>query len=213
MLGCEEAREEFSALLDGEIDTGRRTAVESHLSECSDCLRELGRYQKIAALYLGLDPVRAPEGFEARVARAIRPKTRLRSVHHFAWYAVLPAMAAAAVAIIAFLYFGASPTVENGPETQVAPLKTPAETPAADPAAGEPHATAAGRNFVLREGVWREASYAGEATKTVVYGTEACNALLRDNPMLSEVAALKHKVILLVEQTWYLLEFPEEAHP
>ena len=38
-MDCAQAKEEFSALLDGELTPESRAAIEAHLSECSDCLR------------------------------------------------------------------------------------------------------------------------------------------------------------------------------
>jgi anti-sigma factor (TIGR02949 family) len=73
-MECVEAREEFSALLDGELAAEERTALEAHLAQCSECLRELDKVKRVNAMYRGLSLQRAPEGFEERVRGALRPR-------------------------------------------------------------------------------------------------------------------------------------------
>ncbi|MBI2431712.1 MAG: zf-HC2 domain-containing protein, partial [Candidatus Hydrogenedentes bacterium] len=74
MPTCEDIREEFAALLDEELDSETRDTIEAHLSNCSDCLRELHTYKRVADLYRGLPEVAAPEGFERDVLRALQPR-------------------------------------------------------------------------------------------------------------------------------------------
>ncbi len=131
MLSCEETRDEFSALLDGELDTGRRTAVERHLAECAECLRELGRYQKVSDLYANLEAVHAPEDFEQRVARAIRPKTTPFPLRRAPWRRLVPVLAAAALALIAVTYFAVMPAVHAPGQIQLSKMEAPKVVPAA----------------------------------------------------------------------------------
>ena len=72
-MDCEEARNEFSALLDGELTPDARDAVEAHLALCADCLREVDGLKRVDTLYRGLPAQTAPPRFEDRVAKAIRP--------------------------------------------------------------------------------------------------------------------------------------------
>lgn len=60
---CDEVREEFSALLDGELAVDEQDGVEEHLSGCSDCLRELDGLKRVTDLYAELPTVDAPESF------------------------------------------------------------------------------------------------------------------------------------------------------
>ena len=71
---CEEVRDEFSALLDGELSSEELEAVEAHLSQCADCLRVLDGMKQVDNLFTGMENVRAPEDFEDRVLRTVRPK-------------------------------------------------------------------------------------------------------------------------------------------
>jgi len=45
-MNCPEAREGFSALLDGDIGLTERIPLEAHLRRCEDCRQELGNLQK-----------------------------------------------------------------------------------------------------------------------------------------------------------------------
>ena len=99
-MDCAEVREEFSALLDGELTPEARAAIEAHLSECAGCLRELERFKRVDAAYRALPQHRAPADFEQRVAGALRPKAiRLRRPalrHRRVW----PLLAAAALVLV-----------------------------------------------------------------------------------------------------------------
>jgi tetratricopeptide (TPR) repeat protein/anti-sigma factor RsiW len=100
-MECGEVREEFSALIDGELAPEQRRAVEAHLTQCSECLRELDRIKRIDVLYRGLAPQTARIGFEEGVNRAVlaasetrrRPRMRL-------WPRLLPVVAAAALLLV-----------------------------------------------------------------------------------------------------------------
>lgn len=105
---CEAVREEFSALLDGELPAAELEGVEAHLADCGACLRALNRLKRVDDAYAGLSPVRAPEDFEARVHDAIRPAPARR----FPIRPVLGALFAAAAVLI---------VVAVWPRTAVAP--------------------------------------------------------------------------------------------
>ena len=70
-----EIREDFSALLDGELTLEEREVIEGHLSECAGCLRELDALKQVDVAYSALSRMKAPEGFEEGVREAIRPRT------------------------------------------------------------------------------------------------------------------------------------------
>ena len=99
-MHCQQAQEEFSALLDGELSPDAKAAVETHLAECADCLRALADFKRVDALYSGLPAHDAPEGFEERVHAAARPRIvrfpRRPLAHKRLW----PLLAAAAAFIV-----------------------------------------------------------------------------------------------------------------
>ena len=70
-----EVREDFSALLDGELLPEELEQIEGHLAECAECLRELNALKQVDDAYSKLGAVKAPEGFEDGVRDAIRPRT------------------------------------------------------------------------------------------------------------------------------------------
>lgn len=73
-MDCKEVREQFSVLLDGELAPEERAAVETHLSACSDCLRELDGLKRVDQVFKELPVQRAPADFEVRVQGALRPR-------------------------------------------------------------------------------------------------------------------------------------------
>jgi hypothetical protein len=60
-IDCEQAQEEFSALLDSELSAEEQERVESHLAKCSACLRELSSVQHVQQTYRSQPLVSAPD--------------------------------------------------------------------------------------------------------------------------------------------------------
>jgi len=96
-LECEHIRNEFSALLDNELNPEDRELVEEHLSDCSDCLRELHVYKLVSDRYRFHHPVKAPEDFEARFHAAIAPIGKSRTWPRPLWTALAVAAGLALV--------------------------------------------------------------------------------------------------------------------
>lgn len=95
-MDCAGVREEFSALLDGELDAAQRGAVESHLAECSECLRALDKYRRVDRMYRALPAQRAPEGFEEGIRGSLQPVRIRFGRRRVPRTAVWPLVAAAA---------------------------------------------------------------------------------------------------------------------
>src|SRR5262245_47668533 len=72
-MTCHEARERFSALVDEALSPSERALFDAHVSGCTECRRELERFQMTVAALRGIRPVRAPVGFVDRVLEAARP--------------------------------------------------------------------------------------------------------------------------------------------
>lgn len=68
---CTEVREEFSALLDKELSAEAVEAIELHLSECAECLRELNAMKQVVELYNELPTQSAPDDFVDGVHEAL----------------------------------------------------------------------------------------------------------------------------------------------
>lgn len=118
--GCTDVRDDFSALLDGELAADEREALEAHLSDCSDCLRALDGVKRVDTLFRKLPSVGAPKGFDASLREARKPKllrfpTGGRSLRVASMVA-----AAAGLMIVAGIAFVA---VRGGsPETAIGPV-------------------------------------------------------------------------------------------
>lgn len=67
-------REQFGALLDGELLPEEREAVESALAQDSELLRELDALKRVDDLYRSMPAVSAPDGFEHGVRERLRPR-------------------------------------------------------------------------------------------------------------------------------------------
>jgi len=103
MMTCNEVREEFSALLDGELSPEKRDSVEGHLAQCADCLRELDALRRVNTLFAQLDEKTAPEDFEARLQKSLTPSSvRFLRFSGLQRKALWPVLSAA----VLFLVFG-----------------------------------------------------------------------------------------------------------
>lgn len=100
-MDCTQARDEFAALLDGELVAESRAAVEAHLSQCSDCLRELDGLKRVDVLYRELPRVTAPVGFDEGVREAIRPRVLRLPLRSERRRTVWPGLAVAAIVVVA----------------------------------------------------------------------------------------------------------------
>lgn len=70
----EEIREQFSPILDDELTSDERAAIESELAQDAELLRELHTLKRVDELYRRMPPAQAPAGFEADVRNRLRPK-------------------------------------------------------------------------------------------------------------------------------------------
>ena len=104
MTTCLKVQEWVSARLDGEAVPDEAATVEDHLKSCGVCLREANKLSALKALVAqGLESAPVPHPppmFAARVAANIRPARR--------WPFVWPALAVAAAASFALIWFLAS---------------------------------------------------------------------------------------------------------
>lgn len=67
-------RDQFGALLDGELLPEQREAVESALAQDAELLRELDALKRVDDLYRAMPAVYAPQGFEHGVRDRLRPR-------------------------------------------------------------------------------------------------------------------------------------------
>ncbi|MBI2152306.1 MAG: zf-HC2 domain-containing protein [Candidatus Rokubacteria bacterium] len=109
-MTCHDARDLFSARVDGLLTAEQRVALEGHLQSCADCAREWDRFSRTVSLLHSVPEARAPAGFAARVLEAAGrepwPRRLLRNVF-VPLHVKLPLEAAAIVLVstlVIFLY-------------------------------------------------------------------------------------------------------------
>lgn len=127
-MSCQEFRHDLTAYLDEELPGPRADAVESHLSGCPACRREVDGLSKSFELLALLPGPTARPGFVGRFRRRARHQRPARRLH----WAAPTALAAAVLLVLALLLL-------PGDE----PAEGPLAAPPADPAAPE-RARAAG---------------------------------------------------------------------
>ena len=89
----------------GTLDPESRLALEEHLEECASCRRELEQLRGDMAL-LALSPAgyNAPDGARERLLNAIaREPRRAAFSKRYGWWALIPYLAAAALALVAIV--------------------------------------------------------------------------------------------------------------
>jgi anti-sigma factor RsiW len=104
-MTCDDARDLFSALVDDDLSSEERDALDAHLEVCPDCRRELEGFQRTVALVQAAPPVRAPAGFVDRVLTAVRPPPWYQRLARrlFVPLTVKLPLEAAAVVLVTFL--------------------------------------------------------------------------------------------------------------
>jgi len=136
-MTCHDAREAFSALVDGALGADERAALDGHLATCAECRRELQRFRDTVALLRGAAPVRAPAGFVDRILEAARPAPwprRLLRGLFLPWPVKLPIEAAAIVLVsVGLVYvYRTTPELQQSVRLESTPpvvTETPRLTP------------------------------------------------------------------------------------
>ena len=65
--GCQEALSSLYTFLDGELDQGRRAAIEHHLDECSPCLEAFDFEAELRIVIAPKCTEQVPESLKARL--------------------------------------------------------------------------------------------------------------------------------------------------
>ncbi len=101
-MTCDEARLQFSALLDGELAPEERAPVEAHLAGCGECLRALHQLQQVDNLFRGMSAQAAPDGIVEAVRETVDPPPVQLGRSRFEPRRLWPLVAAAAALLITF---------------------------------------------------------------------------------------------------------------
>ncbi|KUK41674.1 MAG: Putative transmembrane anti-sigma factor [Clostridia bacterium 62_21] len=122
-MRCVEARELFSARLDGELAPHEAAALEAHLAACAACRAELAAWEELSGQVRALAAdMRAPEGFARRVAARLPAERRGRLARlgdglrrGLAVAAAFGVILAGSLGYAAFRWMGDTPAGPGGP--------------------------------------------------------------------------------------------------
>src|SRR5437879_13037028 len=132
----------LSAYLDEQVGSGERARITTHLEACESCRAHLESLRKTVALLHTTEPLRAPEGFRARLRERIDAQPR-RAPRTFglprlpwSWRTAAAALAVAMGGLFTVtLLRGAFPAVAlqraRGPEVSVSTPTPPFQGPPA----------------------------------------------------------------------------------
>jgi len=93
MLNCEQVRREVSNLLDGEVDTALRPALEEHFRTCAHCASVLAGARNVVALYGDERMLEVPAGFSRRLEKRLNKNAGARWSSWSGWLVPVAAMA------------------------------------------------------------------------------------------------------------------------
>lgn len=107
-MGCEKVRDQFSSLLEGDLNPKAEEEIRAHLSTCGECQKEFQGFEKTFCWLHAAEEVEVPEGFLAGVYKKIgerKGENFLSKKVKWKWISAmlpfkLPAQAAAMVAIV-----------------------------------------------------------------------------------------------------------------
>lgn len=71
-MKCSNVRERLSSYVDGVLDEYNLELIESHVSECADCQRELDALRMLVATASHIDEIRPPVNLKHRIMAAVR---------------------------------------------------------------------------------------------------------------------------------------------
>ncbi len=139
-MTCHDARELFSARVDGALTDEERRGLDAHLAGCPECRRELARFEATVALLHAAPTARAPVGFVDRVLEAARPvpwtvRLRRRLLSPLALRRPIEVTVVALVALTAVYVYERTPELRDAarpamaPPAPVAQAPKPAESP------------------------------------------------------------------------------------
>jgi hypothetical protein len=109
----EEIRQNLGAFQDGELPSGKRLEISSHLKDCAECLQAQKVWQKIAESLFqsrGFVSQKETEEFVQRAMAQITPPPAMGSFNfsNFLWKFLTPALELGFAALIFFFVLGRS---------------------------------------------------------------------------------------------------------
>ena len=119
-MSCPFDKEKLTGYFDGELAPSERSEVESHISSCSECLRDLGEIKAAALLVRDLPRRRAPRSIAEGVSREIAAAGRAARFRRLRGGLLWATAAAAAVLIVVNVAYFAGMDSRSAPEADSA---------------------------------------------------------------------------------------------
>ncbi len=94
---CEQVWQEISNYLEGEVETGLRSAMDEHFRTCKRCSSVLEGTRNVVALYSDERMMEAPAGFGRRLEKRLAQSARVSGSRWSTWSAWLVPVAALAL--------------------------------------------------------------------------------------------------------------------
>ena len=122
-MECENVRDRFSCLLEGELNPSEEKAVREHLAFCSECQKDFEKFEKTIRWLHSVEEVEVPDGFVSEIYKKLEERNRMGlSVEKIrpGWFNALvqlklPVQAVAMVAIVFLVLY----------LTKMMPVETP----------------------------------------------------------------------------------------
>ncbi len=107
-MECQEVRDRFSSLLEGELNSSEEKAVRGHLAQCSECQKDFEKFQKTIRWLHSIEETEVPDGFLSEIHKKMEEQKKMGLTAREArpgWFNTLvqfklPAQAVAMVAIV-----------------------------------------------------------------------------------------------------------------
>ena len=97
VVNCETVWREISNYIEGDVDTGLRTAMDEHFRSCKRCASVLDGTRNVVQLYGDERMIEVPAGFGRRLERRLARESRVRQRPWSTWSAWLVPVAALAL--------------------------------------------------------------------------------------------------------------------
>ena len=75
-MECEKVRDQFSSLLEGDLNPIEEKIVRDHLVSCAECRKELERFEKTMHWLHSIEEVEVPDGFLSGIYKKMEGRKR-----------------------------------------------------------------------------------------------------------------------------------------
>src|SRR5512136_1415102 len=76
-MECEQVRDRFSSLLEGELNPSEEKAVREHLASCSECQRDFEKFEKTIRWLHSIEEAEVPDGFFSEIHKKMEDQKKI----------------------------------------------------------------------------------------------------------------------------------------